>query len=448
MLRRASARAAVVAALSAILAIGTAIPALAAVPKITSFSPISGPVGTSVTVLGSSFTGVTGVAFNGTSATYTVISANQINTTVPAAATTGPISVTNASGTAISSSNFTVTPPPASITVTPTSGPPTSTITVSGAGFGATEAVDVYFDTTDEALASTNGVGSFSGIPIPAPSTAVPGMHWVTGVGRHSGLAAQAPFTVQSDWAQFRFSAKHRGQNPYENVLSTSNVSNIDLDWSFHTPDPVESSPAVAGGVAYFGSNVGAVYAVNASTGTEVWASEIGQVTSSPAVANGAVYEGLLNGGVLAINASNGSYLWSDLFSAAVESSPAVAGGVVYVGSDDESIYALKALTGLTIWSHPTGGSVRSSPAVANGVLYVGSDDGYVYALSPSTGTQLWSFATGGFVGSSPTVANGTVYVGSDDDNLYAFDLAGGHAIPRRPDPSKLRPNLSLKIQG
>ena len=283
MLRRASARAAVVAALSAIVAIGTAIPALAAVPKITSFSPISGPVGTSVTVLGSSFTGVTGVAFNGTSATYTVISANQINTTVPAAATTGPISVTNASGTAISSSNFTVTPPPASITVTPTSGPPTSTITVSGAGFGATEAVDVYFDTTDEALASTNGVGSFSGIPIPAPSTAVPGMHWVTGVGRHSGLAAQAPFTVQSDWAQFRFSAKHRGQNPYENVLSTSNVSNIDLDWSFHTPDPVESSPAVAGGVAYFGSNVGAVYAVNASTGTEGWASEIGQVASSPA---------------------------------------------------------------------------------------------------------------------------------------------------------------------
>ena len=33
------------------------------------------------------------------------------------------------------------------ITITPTVGPPTTRITVSGTGFGANEAVDVYFDT-------------------------------------------------------------------------------------------------------------------------------------------------------------------------------------------------------------------------------------------------------------------------------------------------------------
>ncbi len=34
---------------------------------------------------------------------------------------------------------------------------------VEGTGFGAREAVDVYFDATDEALGTTTAGGSFSG---------------------------------------------------------------------------------------------------------------------------------------------------------------------------------------------------------------------------------------------------------------------------------------------
>ncbi len=84
------------------------------VPIVTSFSPTSGPVGTSVTVTGTGFTGVTGVSVNGTAATtYTVNSATQITLTVPTGATTGAISVTNNLGTGNSSSSFTVTTPPA-----------------------------------------------------------------------------------------------------------------------------------------------------------------------------------------------------------------------------------------------------------------------------------------------------------------------------------------------
>ena len=47
------------------------------------------------------------------------------------------------------------------ITLSPKTGPPTSTVTVSGTGLGAFKAVDIYFDTTDEALASTGADGSF-----------------------------------------------------------------------------------------------------------------------------------------------------------------------------------------------------------------------------------------------------------------------------------------------
>ncbi len=77
-------------------------------PTITSFSPTSGGAGTAVTITGTNLSGATAVAFNGTSATFTVASPTQINTTVPAAAASGPITVTTPNGTATSTTNFTV----------------------------------------------------------------------------------------------------------------------------------------------------------------------------------------------------------------------------------------------------------------------------------------------------------------------------------------------------
>jgi hypothetical protein len=80
-------------------------------PTITSFTPTSGLVGTSVTISGTNFTGATAVSFNGMAATFTVVNAGSITTTVPAGATTGTISVTTPSGTATSAGSFVVAPP-------------------------------------------------------------------------------------------------------------------------------------------------------------------------------------------------------------------------------------------------------------------------------------------------------------------------------------------------
>ena len=58
---------------------------------------------------GSKFTGVTSVKFNAKPTTWWVrVSAGKLRTRVPADATSGPISVTNGSGTGTSASNFTV----------------------------------------------------------------------------------------------------------------------------------------------------------------------------------------------------------------------------------------------------------------------------------------------------------------------------------------------------
>jgi parallel beta-helix repeat protein len=77
-------------------------------PTIATFAPVSGVVGTSVTITGTNFTGATAVTFNGISASFSVASDTTIIANVPALATTGPISVTTPGGTANSIDSFTV----------------------------------------------------------------------------------------------------------------------------------------------------------------------------------------------------------------------------------------------------------------------------------------------------------------------------------------------------
>jgi hypothetical protein len=72
--------------------------------------PASGKVGASVTILGNNLSGTTSIAFNGTPATFTVISSTEIKTTVPSDATSGPVQVSGPGGTFSSNILFRVRP--------------------------------------------------------------------------------------------------------------------------------------------------------------------------------------------------------------------------------------------------------------------------------------------------------------------------------------------------
>ena len=80
-------------------------------PTVKSFSPTSGPVGTQVTITGSSFTQALGAGFGDyVPAKFTVNSDTQITAIVPAGAKTGPVGVETKGGIGISTKVFTVTP--------------------------------------------------------------------------------------------------------------------------------------------------------------------------------------------------------------------------------------------------------------------------------------------------------------------------------------------------
>jgi len=104
------------------------------------FTPTFGPVGTGVTITGTTFTGATAVSFHGVAATFIVSPSGTITTTVPAGATTGPITVTTTGGGPLkTTTRFTVTP--AITSFTPASGQVGTGVTITGTTFTGATAV-------------------------------------------------------------------------------------------------------------------------------------------------------------------------------------------------------------------------------------------------------------------------------------------------------------------
>jgi hypothetical protein len=78
-------------------------------PTITSFTPPSGPVGTTVTITGTGLTQTTAVTFDKVPATSIPTKSDiRVTVVVPAGAKTGKIAITTDGGSATSTASFTV----------------------------------------------------------------------------------------------------------------------------------------------------------------------------------------------------------------------------------------------------------------------------------------------------------------------------------------------------
>jgi outer membrane protein assembly factor BamB len=355
------------------------------------------------------------------------------------------------------------------VTLVPVTGHPNLPVTVSGSGFGASEAVDVYVDTVDTLLAVSSATGTIKAT-VTMPASAQPGSHYITAIGRKSGDAAQTVFKVSTNWIESGFGAAHLAWNPYENTLSTSVVPSLELQWAAPIPY-CWGSPAVVNGTAYVGSgSSGGFFALNAATGAVKWSVDAGaSFYGAPVFAANVVYVEDTGGVVHAFNAANGTQLWTvtlpggysvyplvfasgilyapgndTLFAistsgsllwsyqtvAGVVSSAAIGAGRAFFTSTDGHVYALNASTGALLWSHQIQtGPAEGQPALANGVVYVGDYQGNVYALRAGTGTTLWTNTTSGTIFGTPAVANGVAYVTDGPGNLHAFVATSGASM-------------------
>ena len=74
---------------------------------------------------------------------------------------------------------------------------------------------------------------------------------------------------------------------------------------------------------------------------TELWRFVTGGIVSSPAVANGIVYVGSEDKNLYAIDVATGKEKWRFAMGGWVYSAPAVVNGIVYAGNSYESLYDL-----------------------------------------------------------------------------------------------------------
>jgi len=217
--------------------------------------------------------------------------------------------------------------------------------------------------------------------------------------------------------------------------LTVRRTKKFDRMWGVGFGGSINNGVRLVNKVLYFGAMDGYVYAVDASTGKEIWRFKTsdGICESTPAVADGVLYVGSFDHNLYALDAKTGKFKWSFRTGGMVDVSPEVSDGIVYVGSRDGNVYALDCKTGKEVWRFRTGDEIASAPTVYDNMVFNGSFDKNFYCLDKRTGKEIWRFRTGGEIHNDrPFLAMGSrIYFTSFDSYLYCVDIKTGKEIWR-----------------
>jgi outer membrane protein assembly factor BamB len=264
--------------------------------------------------------------------------------------------------------------------------------------------------------------------------------------------------------------------------------------------------------VIFFGDAAGNIHCRTAYDGYPMWARDIGnQIAASPAVCDSVTQQGIFwqsdetvvaatgDGKVYALDATTGNEIWfyDTGSTSAIFSSPSVAvdraynWGMVWVESTNGTVYCLhlgapKGESRL-IWSYTASGGTASSPGVVlpygmlplsfdtmgrpvyppegatgdpekDGIVYIGcggGGGGRLLALDAADGSLVWDYDMPQAVGSSPAPALGRVYI--SQDRLYCFvpdeaagvdgEIATELALELRVGPNPVTPGTVIEYQ-
>jgi outer membrane protein assembly factor BamB len=302
------------------------------------------------------------------------------------------------------------------ISLSPTFGPPTTKVKVTGTGFPASDPITVAFDSATVASATTNAAGKFA-VSFKVPATAPPGPHTVSAFDP-AGLGGSVMFLVRTDWNSVRFDPAASGFNPYENVLSPANVGNLSQLANTFWGSSQHSAPIYAGGNLYAGSSDDTVRAFD-GVGRQLWSFTTGgAVLGSPLAVvqhdlnnpgpqqDCAIVAGSQDGNVYGLSPSTGAQLWSFNAGSPISTSPMdpTAMETIYVTANNGSVFALNGCTGAPAWSDvevnpgpPQAPTVLDGVTLSDGttrtIIVVCFGGGTVEAFDASTGGSLWTFS-------------------------------------------------------
>jgi hypothetical protein len=226
-------------------------------------------------------------------------------------------------------------------------------------------------------------------------------------------MGSSAPPFV-AEWPQAQNSAQRNG---YSNeTLGTNFV----VRWT-HPFQPEKIYPQVqaiiSGGKVFVGTEMGNLYAYNATTGAQSWKfSTGGPILASVAVSGSRVFFGSMDGAVYAVDTTSGGQAWKAQLSTytGFSTAPVLADNKIMIGGRNGIFYALDPNSGSVLWQYDTGAPILMTAAWNGGHVYFGAMDMKIYALNSADGTKAWNSEVVpgmAFKDYWPVVTQGMVYV-------------------------------------
>lgn len=156
-----------------------------------------------------------------------------------------------------------------------------------------------------------------------------------------------------------------------------------------------------------------------------------------PVVYEGKLYAAGSKGELYAYDATSGNELWASPVGDAVSTALTVGGGKVLLATRDGRISAFDPATGKPLWSVEVNGQVLSPPAVDHDMTVVQTIDGRVLGLSLKDGKQKWKYERTvpalSLRGSSGVlVIQGMAVVGFASGHMVGIEIATGRVVWER----------------
>jgi outer membrane protein assembly factor BamB len=261
--------------------------------------------------------------------------------------------------------------------------------------------------------------GELSSLPT-AEAIATP-----TSVLTSTGSEATPGPAIAGNVPMFGGGPSHDGQMP-----GPAPGASPKLAWQMDTGGELYGSPSLADGMLYVTSKAGTIYAIDASTGNEVWHREVTSYVTraSPAVIDGVVYVGA-GFSFSALDAATGEERWTVPLQYGGHASPTVNGDLIVVSSQQGWLYALRTDSGELAWRVPTEGIAFGAAAMTDGAVIYGTDEGIVYNVHPTAGTMNWRTSIPGAIYATPVISGGMVLVTTQSGELFALSLDTGDKV-------------------